>query len=369
MEKVSVLFFGTEEITALPVIRAFKKAYPQSRIIAVSPKSDTFKIAEKSRFVRQKVHFLSSFDDGESLVQELSDIINKTNPQVVLPIGIKHVKFLSRYQNILAQHTQLPPLPDLEILNRLTQKDQLNDILDNLDLASVKSKKIETDSPNELNWHCFPCLLKPILEYSGHKIRRINSREELEYAFQHIDLTGKFIIQIYINGYDIDCSFLAKDGNIIAHTIQKGIRENKLSFPTAIKMTHSPMVLEYVEKLLSKTNYSGIAHLDFRYDTFEQKIKLIDFNARFWSSILASESVGVNFAKLIYLSANHISFSPPDYEEGYYFMGKDTVKEIYKSVKQGKFKTASNYNYDLSSRLKDPLPEALIIASKIKLRS
>lgn len=366
MKNHSVLFFGSEDVTALTVIRAFKKAFPSSHITTVSQRNAPSKIASKSRFVDKKAEHVSGFDEQEQLVSELSDIIARINPEVVLPVGVKHVKFLTRYKNTLSQFTQLPPLPDQKILNKLTLKDRLNKLLVELGLPSVTSKKIETGSFSELNWHSFPCLLKPIFDAAGYKIKLIFTKEELKQVLQKQDLAGNYIIQEYVEGHDIDCSLLAVDGKIVAHTIQKGIRENKLSYPTAIKMTHSPKVLEYVEKLIAATNYNGIAHLDFRYDTKDRKMKLIDFNSRFWSSILASESVGVNFVKLLYLSAKKTSFAKPNYTEGYYYMGKDVVMEIFKRLKQGRLTPAANTTYDLLTRIKDPIPELMIMAAKFR---
>jgi len=365
----SVLFFGAEDITALSVIRAFKKAFPTSRIIALSIKSAKSNIAEKSRYTDHVQELVSGFDQQNLLASELSEMIVKTKPAVVLPIGINHVKFLSRYKNTLSQFTQLPPLANQQILDKLTQKHSLNELLIELELPSVTSKKIDTGSFSELNWHSFPCLLKPVFDASGHKIKFIRTREELNLELQKEDLAGNYIVQEYVEGHDIDCSLLAVDGKVVAHTIQQGIRENKLSYPTAIKMTHSPQILEYVEKLIAATNYNGIAHLDFRYDTTDHKMKLIDFNARFWSSILASESVGVNFVKLLYLSAKNIPFPKPDYNEGYYYMGKDAVKEIFKRLKKGKLTLAAHTTYDLVARLNDPIPELIILAEKFRRNS
>jgi predicted ATP-grasp superfamily ATP-dependent carboligase len=110
--------------------------------------------------------------------------------------------------------------------------------------------------------------------------------------------------------------------------------------------------------MVRKFELSGVAHLDFRYDAPNQKWYLVDFNARYWSTLLGSVCAGINFPYLHVLQALKRPVETPAYQEITFMLIHDALNQLVKqpfgsSAKKG-FRIK---NTELNFSLRDPLPE------------
>ena len=168
----------------------------------------------------------------------------------------------------------------------------------------------------------------------------------------------QLLIQSYLKGSDTDISILAGNGEILAYAIQKNTAEkNTFKYSKSIKFSHNEDLLRDTRAIIKDLNYSGIAHLDFRYDPINNTYQLIDFNARYWSSILGSLNAGINFPWLACQQALGISFAIPKYKDQKYFAGNNILKYLSKKIPL-RF-TELHYNF------KDPFPFIIDIYTKI----
>lgn len=110
-------------------------------------------------------------------------------------------------------------------------------------------------------------------------------------------------------------SLLARNGEILAHTIQKGIfkRANRFAASAGLEFLNNTGVYESVSKLVRELGFSGIAYVDLRYDKRDKQFKIIEMNARYWGSLIASFRAGVNFPYLHILSSLERELPAPSY--------------------------------------------------------
>jgi predicted ATP-grasp superfamily ATP-dependent carboligase len=54
-----------------------------------------------------------------------------------------------------------------------------------------------------------------------------------------------------------------------------------------------------METLLEATRYSGVGHLDGRYDPRTDDYRILELNPRFWGSLLYSTNAGLNYPELL----------------------------------------------------------------------
>jgi predicted ATP-grasp superfamily ATP-dependent carboligase len=158
-------------------------------------------------------------------------------------------------------------------------------------------------------------------------------------------------VQPLIAGYDIDCSVVCKDGKVLAYTIQKGIVSPKEQFRAAIgiEFLHNEEVISVVRRMMQLLNWSGVAHIDLRWDNDAKEIKVIEINARYWGSILGSLKVGINFPELAIQLSKGESIPTLEFREERYFMGKSPIGKLMKN--EARLKDTSLYY-----SLKDPGP-------------
>lgn len=154
---------------------------------------------------------------------------------------------------------------------------------------------------NKMETLNFPVISKPTIGFAGGEhIHIFKNKDTLKTHFKNNIFLGTHVIQEYIEGYDIDCSVLCKAGEILAYTIQKGIVNEASDFSPSYAhvFIEEPKLFSVVEKLMKTLNWSGIAHIDLRFDVNVQQFKVIEINPRFWLSLEASLHAGINFPEL-----------------------------------------------------------------------
>jgi D-aspartate ligase len=178
----------------------------------------------------------------------------------------------------------------------------------------------------------------------------------------------EYVVQPLIDGYDIDCSVLCENGRIVAYTIQRGIVSAKVRFRAAvgIEFLYDDRVLHVVEKMMTLLNWSGVAHVDLRYDAGADEIKVIEINARYWGSLLGSLNAGINFPILAVKTAQGESIEKQKFVCSQYFMGKAPLKQLTRGLFGPEKNKVRLRDTSLYYTLKDPMPVLAEIWMKIK---
>lgn len=356
MNITSVLLLGAENILALSVIRTLGSIMPEAKIHTLSPFNGKKPVSERSKYIDSR-HYFSGWKD-ENFHSLLKNKIKETGADLVLPVSEQSVRKLSMLQDDLKGSVYLPPLPTTKVYDQLERKDDLASFLSSRNFAYAKTWQLNETDVSRLDDEIFPLMLKPIWGSSGVGIQKIDDRESLEKIITEIDKQN-YILQEYLPGRDYGCSILAIDGEIKAYTIQKVLANKKFGVATAIRFLHNEQILKTTRQVVKKTGYSGVAHLDYRLDDRDGKAKLIDFNARFWFSLLGSKAAGIDFVFLTCLAAAGISFEPPDYRHITYFVGSNTLLYYLKKafhLKQPNISPQKVFT-DLWDRIGDPIPE------------
>lgn len=290
------------------------------------------------------------------------DVINseiKLNAiDVVVPIAENEIAFFIKNKTKITHATSIIPLPDLTNFEIAIDKRKLSDF--------AKANKIphpnsffmtsEMGTSHFLSTIQFPILVKPLSLKGGDGIQNINSEKHFHELFQN--QTESLFIQEYIEGYDIDCSVICLNGTILNHTIQKGNLKGDTVFAPqlAFDFLQNNDVLEVAKQTMSKLNWSGIAHLDMRYDSNTNDYKLIEINARFWGSVEASKFAGINFPQQAIELALGEHIIKKDFESIHYMR----LKGVWKSIKRNPFFIFKrNYllnNTEVKMVFNDPLP-------------
>jgi len=259
------------------------------------------------RFSRYTSKFIYNLF-GESKEERLAaiiDAIKKTNTDILLPVDVETIRLVSENKEKLSNLIAIAPNPELNSF----------DIADDKWLLSLWLKENNIPHPNTLLFKStssleealsalsFPIIIKPRNGSGGKGIHIIKNAEELQSWYNEFDHSEDQIIQSYIKGYDIDCSVICSEGRILAHTIQKGLKYTvDYPWPYGIEFLENDEIFHIVKEVVDKFNWSGVVHIDLRYDEVERQAKLIEMNPRFWASVTASIFAGVNFPYLSCLS-------------------------------------------------------------------
>ncbi len=352
---INILIPDGHSTWALSVINCLAKQSDMRLFVLSNKKRTATKFSKHTSYYR----FYPKNDDTSWLKIINTEIIaNKID--VVIPIAEIEIKFFIDYSQQVSKRAKvvhLPPKPSFDIaINKM----KLGEFCFEHQIPypqSVLFKDHESILTNG-NSISYPVLLKPFNQKGGDGIVKFNSKKQIEdYINKNTHQDGYFI-QNYIEGYDIDCSVCCIDGTILTHTIQKGYLPGHTPYAPhlGVEFLNNDEVLKVVEQLMKTLNWSGVAHIDLRYDHKANTYNVIEINARFWGSVEASKAAGVNFPLEAIRLALGQKIESVTYEPIKYERFKGVLKHI---SKHPSFIFNFNFlinNTETKSVLLDPLP-------------
>lgn len=328
-DDLSVLVFDGESDFAIFVLRCLAQV---SNLHVHVLSSKPWVAARFSRHVDGFYVQPTGDGDGQRL-DAISKAVRHSGARVILPVDEAEVQFISSHLPAVSELAAIPPVPDPDIFETLTNKWLLAEFLKENHIPGPETILYTGHQNFEKNLRELqpPLLIKPAKGRGGEGMAKFDNPGELLDSIRFLSkgYSHQFIVQSFVPGYDVDCSVLCESGKILAYTVQKGFISGYQCFaaPTGIEFIEDDQVVNVVSRLASAAKWSGIAHVDLRYDSREKEIKLVEVNARYWGSLLGSLVVGVNFPKLACLAALKVSFPIPRYRLGRYIAPWAAIKQ------------------------------------------
>lgn len=274
----------------------------------------------------------AGLNDADRL-ESILNVIKKQQIDVYLPTDTRAIDYAIRHRHALSAVVALAPLPDEKVFGIANNKWLLAKFLAENDLPGPPTELV-VDVP-ELGARLanlrYPLLLKPINARDGDGIIRFDALEPL---LRYIDTRkpeffGRCIAQSITGGRVVGMNVLAKDGKLLAHTLQMGIIPNTKKFAAAgaIAYFDDSSYLPQIEKFASVFFHTGFANVDTLRDEYGV-LNILDVNARFWGSLRGTLMAGVNFPYLACLSALNIPFEAPCSTPARYFHSKTALRQF-----------------------------------------
>ena len=356
---------GENELLTNHVKDCFSKE-PLIRLFVMSAK----KMAPScfSRYVYKYSYYPKTKDELQWIANINKEVL-RNQIDLVMPIFEDGIRSLIKLKEYLDTPEKLVVHPSLEMFTIANNKVLLAKHMLRNNIPAPKIYHLKKDGYQEFEEHFFPILAKPIDRTDGGSgiVLLKNNDEVSDFLFNNTHL-GDFLFQEYIEGYDIDCSVLCNKGNIKAFTIQKGILYGVKKFapPIGVQFIFEEDLLKSIEKLMKTLNYSGVAHVDLRFDQNDGEFKVIEVNTRFWGSLDASLFAGVNFPYLYALVSLNETFERPNYD----FIEYSSLAGVYKRFKKNSgiaFDLGYLWKYSaLKLIIKDPMPFLIKIFLSLK---
>lgn len=361
MKRISVLIPDGESDFALFVLHGF---VGMSNVQLTVLSGDRWAPARFSRHCHRFLHRQAGTDPQERL-EEIAQVVRDTGVDVLLPVETDWITFVGAMRQQLSKSLAVVPVPEPEAYRTVNNKWLLAQFMEEHQVPGPPTVlgTLADDFERQLRAIEFPVLIKPITAWGGEGIRRFESVDELQ-AF--LDEYGReafkdrYIVQSFLPGYVIGLNVLCRNGEVLAYTMQRGTIPNpqKWAAAAAIRFIRQEGVLETAQKLLRALNWSGFGNLDMFYDTSDDQVKVLEFNARFWGSLRGSYVAGVNFPYLACLAALDVPFPVPEYRLAQYIHPRTAFKE---GIRKLVGKSEHDFSFSetgLKYLLNDPLAEA-----------
>ena len=230
--------------------------------------------------------------DDDSFV-DIVNCIATTRPHVILiPADCDAIRLANRVRDRLA--IRMTPIPELATLNMFDNKWQFYKFCMRTGLPEPETRHFASKS--ELDFETIasdlgvPFVVKPLNQAGSLGVHIVTDAADFEASIIHNDDYdfGALIAQRYIQGEDVDVSFLAIDGRVSALAVQQ-MRDAQVVF------LENPRLEEMAATLCRASGYHGVMHVDARVEAATGKVYLIESNPRFWASLTASVWCGLNF--------------------------------------------------------------------------
>lgn len=327
-------------------------------------------LSSKKRVESRYSKYTNSFtyhkriDDNDFFNKVKAEILSK-KINTLLAVNVPLILFLSKHKEQLEQLNISVIVSSINSLQIADNKGKLAKYLKEFNISIPIT--YELNSINDFENLKYPLMIKPKTGWNGSKITKIENKEKYQEEVKKIISKEKYIIQDYIDGYDVDMSVLCKNGNILAYTIQKGFIKGLSTYapPRGIEFLYNEELYKVVEKMMKNLEWSGIAHIDLRYDEIEKKFKVIEINPRFWGSIEASKMVGVNFPYLYCLTTLGIEYKIPKYRYEKYANNRGLIEIIKSKINFNQKAIDFPENTSIKRDLFDPMPRIFKYSTKL----
>jgi len=312
MKNRNILLIAYDEHLVLSLLYCLRKERNLNfYLLTHKPKSS----AGWSRYIKG-VHYYKEYADLEAVIPEC---LRKWDIDVLMPIGEKESLEVSRHRATFESLCQVMPLTDPEHFEIATHKKSLNDFLLSKDLP-LMSATLGLDEENfetQLDDFPFPALLKPSQGAFGSGIVTMNNKQELlDHLKKHKVEPSAFYLQEYVSGSDINFIAICKDGELLHYSLQESpIKQlGNYNKNDDLIFKDDPAVADAMRPMLKALNYQGVACIDLRRDPAKNRVFLLEINARFWGSMMASLTrAGVNFPLIMFKLT--VDESVPPYEK------------------------------------------------------
>ncbi len=310
--------------------------------------------------------FYSNDDNTANWTEQVLATAAKLKADIILPVGDHGIRKLIGSGGPSISPAVMAPIPDRKSFDVASDKWLLAKFMQENYIPTPETTIYESNAQleNITSSVRFPVLTKPVHGFGGKGIHLWNERSDLIGYLKDLRDPRSVIIQTFVRGFGIDCSVLCNHGKILAYTVQKeSIRSSaEFRFPSGVRFVHNDEVHGVAGRLMSALNWSGVAHIDMIFDEADGRIKVLEINPRYWTSLLGSLSVGINFPYLQCLVGMGMETSIPGYCEGQFITnGKRAIGATLKSVMRLSNPRNVVRNSILKFQLKDPVLSAVML--------
>ncbi|WP_437395469.1 ATP-grasp domain-containing protein [Flagellimonas lutimaris] len=310
----TVLLLDGENYHLMAVLQCLSKV-KNLRLIIISDKPTSS--MRYSRFVWKYIHCAM---DAKNWVNKINDCIGRYQVDVVMPIAENTLEMLIQYKNRLQVDGKVLVPETLKELDEIRDKRLLALHMSDIGIAPPTfwaPTKNRSDGLKSLSKH-YPVLAKPaIISGGGMGIVKLKNEEELRDFLSNHDSGKDYLIQEFIEGHDLGCNVICRDGEVMAYTIQVGNMFLKKAYTpqVGLDMVHNEEVIKIVKNLMKSLRWNGVANVDMRYDNLTGQYYVLEVNPRYWLTLLASCMAGVNFPWLYCRIVLDDKFQLPDFKE------------------------------------------------------
>ena len=296
---ITVLIPDGECVLALKVIQCLSQIKNISLVVLSNDRNIPLRFSNRiDHFYSYKLN--NSYD--KDCLKAVGDIILKEKIDIILPIGNVAIRLFAQQKYSFSRIINYGLLPAVDVFDVANDKWSFYKWLDKNKFHTPNTVLFDGTKSfkKSLQKLSFPVLAKPTKLTGGMGITLFNDSLSLEKFLADEYYKNTYIVQEYINGFNLGFNVLAKEGQIIAYTIQKPIIASAEEFQPSygLEFFDDQDIYNSLKEVVSKLKWTGVANFDLRYNEESGQVMILEMNTRFWGNVVGSFKAGVNFPYL-----------------------------------------------------------------------
>lgn len=255
--------------------------------------------------------------DPQGLIQFLKALIKDNGSTAVLfPTSDMHNEFVHRYRRELEAFCKFA-IPSVELMEKLLSKQGQHELALKYNVPIPRTYTPQnfnqvTDIAQKLH---YPAIIKGLNtitwreKFGDQKAIVVKSPDELTAAYKVMFANSSIetIIQEIIEGDDSRhfkiCAYYDHEGKaLLRFTLQK-IRQYPCDFGigSSVVSVWDREVANLGLMFMSEMGYRGVGSIEFKRDSRDNQLKMIEINPRLWAQNSLADACGQNFPLTVYL--------------------------------------------------------------------
>ena len=259
-----------------------------------------------SKYCTRRIIYPSPFSNPDGFITFLLDTLKKTRYDCLLPMEEDTLLLVAKYREEISKLTYIL-VPEYHRLTFVRDKGTMLRHALQSGIPCPKTYFIkelrEIDAVAE--GAEYPLVIKPRVSSGSRGICYVSCREELVPKYREVHERYNYpLIQEYIpsrsGGFGLAALF-SENSQLKAAFVHKRLREYPVSGgPSTLRESvYHEEIKTLGIKLLQSLHWVGVAMVEFKVDSRDNRPKLMEINPRFWGSLVLAVAAGVDFPYLI----------------------------------------------------------------------
>lgn len=268
-------------------------------------------LAQVSRYCHQRFTYPDPVTNVIGFIEAVQHVIRRERIDVVLPVTEITTALIVQKKSEIEGCCRVP-FPPATIFNHAADKAKVLALAEKLSIPipiSVVLDRVGANPPWPEGLR-YPVVIKPHRsriyvngQWRSTSVTYADNEEEL-----NVILSGKdaweypLLLQERIVGPGIGVFLCYQRGRCVAQFSHRRLREKPPSGGVSVlceSVQIPTQALRHAKILLDELQWEGVAMVEFKLDSADQKYKLMEINGRFWGSLQLAIDAGVDFPDLL----------------------------------------------------------------------